>query len=564
MTSATDPFNCALSYQWDKSSNLTSLSGGYNSDYGTLQYAYASDGKLPSLTLPDGSVIYYDYDESGHIFQIRYPGSYNDRKMIYAPNDWLTQIQDPDFPGQYSYNYYYNNDGTVSCYSSWAGGDSFGYDSDGRLNYWYYNPSSLSGGSAIQQNYSYDAAGNITNKGGTVYTYNSANEITNSGFTYDKNGNMTSDGNFTYTYNALDQLVQANKVSNGSLVATYTYNHDGTRRSKTTSLGTTDYDWDASGNLVRESTPSGTNYYYYTPSGTLVGFKKNGTTYITHDNQRGDIESVATESGSIVAQYHYDPWGNQVSYSGSVTLPFGYAGYYYDSETGLYYLKSRYYSPVLGRFITRDSHDNVSYTNPQSLDLYTYCGNDPVNHVDPSGNGYVWNNYGEIIGTTSGADITDASQAALDVQGGSQYANTVWNVGMHASQSESDIISNSAANPVPMSDDPSFIAASVVTGGGAEDADAVVEGAESAVKTVGNVITGYTQHGLDSAMAHDGVGVSPSAILDAVRNPTSVIEQTGNALGNAMKYIGQNAVVVLNQAGKVITTWAITHLGWRL
>ncbi|MGD0855669.1 MAG: RHS repeat-associated core domain-containing protein [Dehalococcoidia bacterium] len=401
VTGTTEPLGYALSYSWDKSGNPTSLG---NSDYGNLQYTYANDNKLSAITLPDGSTINYDYDENGHVFQVQYPG--DDKTMTYAQNGWLTEINDPAFSGQPCYNYYYNSDGTISYETSWAGTDTFGYDNDGRLKYW-----NLSGS---------------TKSGSTPYTYNSADEITSPGFTYDKNGNLTSDGNFNYTYNALDQLVQVNKVSGGSLVATYTYNQDGTRRSKTTSQGTTTYDWDASGNLIKESGPNGTFYYYYDPSGRMIAFKKNGTIYIIHDNQRGDIESVTTESGSVVAQYHYDPWGNQVSYSGTVTLPFGYAGYYYDSETGLYYLKSRYYSPALERFITRDSHDNIKYTNAQTLDLYTYCCDDPVNCVDPTGNGEVWNNFGEEIGTCSGASYVDTSQVATDTLGGGAQASVSW------------------------------------------------------------------------------------------------------------------------------------------
>jgi RHS repeat-associated protein len=193
-------------------------------------------------------------------------------------------------------------------------------------------------------------------------------EITNNGCTYDNNGNLTGDGNLTYTYNALDQLIQVRRASDNSLVATYTYNHDGARRSKTTSQGTTNYDWDASGALIRESTPAGVNCYYYV-AGKLTALKTNGNMYITHDNLRGDIESITDASKTIVAQYHFDPWGDQISYSGTLTQPFRYAGYYYDSETGLYYLKSRYYSPTLGRFLTRNSHKSIKDKDPQTLNL---------------------------------------------------------------------------------------------------------------------------------------------------------------------------------------------------
>lgn len=383
LTSSTDALGYGLTYQWDKSHNLTALSG---SDY-NCQYNFGSDNRLLTVTLPDGPIIFYDYDENGQIFQVRYLGSYDYRKYNYLSNGWCEMIQDPCFPGQYNYNYYYNDDGTISGYSSWAGWDSFSYDANGRLTYWNYSPMS---GTSIYENYSYDHAGNLLTKGNKTFSYNSANQITSSGFTYDNNGNMTGDGTYIYSYNARNQLIQVKKTSDNSLVADYKYNYDGLRKSKTVyvgqNTGTTSYNWDASGNLVRESTPSGVICYYYDTAGDLIGLKKNNQTYFVHNNLRGDIVSITDTYGNIVSQYHFDPWGKQISYSGSLIQPFRYASYYYDDETGLYYLKSRYYSPTLGRFLTKDSTKYIKLIDPQTLNLYTYSNNNPINFVDPDGN----------------------------------------------------------------------------------------------------------------------------------------------------------------------------------
>jgi RHS repeat-associated protein len=83
--------------------------------------------------------------------------------------------------------------------------------------------------------------------------------------------------------------------------------------------------------------------------------------------------------------YQYDPWGKPLDNFTDALQPFRYAGYYYDEETGLYYLKSRYYSPMLGRFLTRDGYGFVKYRNPQTLNLYAYAENNPVSNTDPSG-----------------------------------------------------------------------------------------------------------------------------------------------------------------------------------
>jgi len=126
--------------------------------------------------------------------------------------------------------------------------------------------------------------------------------------------------------------------------------------------------------------------HFYYVGGKLVGLKKNNTTYIVHDNLRGDIESITDTAGNIVAQAHFDPWGKRISSSGSLVQPMWYAGYYFDDETGLYYLKSRYYSPAFGRFLTRDGIGYINHSDPQTLNLYSYAGNNPVSLTDPNGN----------------------------------------------------------------------------------------------------------------------------------------------------------------------------------
>ena len=91
--------------------------------------------------------------------------------------------------------------------------------------------------------------------------------------------------------------------------------------------------------------------------------------------------------GNPVVNYEYDAWGNHTVSGSNTTLgnlnPFRYRGYYFDKETGLYYLKTRYYDSEVGRFISQDS---IAYAEPQTvngLNLYAYCGNNPVMYVDP-------------------------------------------------------------------------------------------------------------------------------------------------------------------------------------
>ena len=89
--------------------------------------------------------------------------------------------------------------------------------------------------------------------------------------------------------------------------------------------------------------------------------------------------------------YEYDPWGKVLKAPTDqvgAENPIRYAGYYYDTDTGLYYVKARYYSPDLGRWLTKDP-DGGDRKDPQSINPYIYVDNDPVNKVDPDGHAWV-------------------------------------------------------------------------------------------------------------------------------------------------------------------------------
>ena len=125
-------------------------------------------------------------------------------------------------------------------------------------------------------------------------------------------------------------------------------------------------------------------------------------------NARGDVIGILDNSGNTVVKYSYDAYGNcSRDYSTNNDLadsnPIRYRSYYYDNETGLYYLNARYYSPEWRRFI---SPDDAAYLDPESvngLNLYTYCNNDPVNHIDPTGHSIVG---AILIGAAIGAGIS--------------------------------------------------------------------------------------------------------------------------------------------------------------
>ena len=132
--------------------------------------------------------------------------------------------------------------------------------------------------------------------------------------------------------------------------------------------------------------------FFYDASG-LAGLKYDGAIYFYRKDAQGNIIEIFGINGIVVATYTYDAWGNHIIRGKKERLayanPFRYRGYYYDSITKLYFLQSRYYDPEVGRFISQDS---VEYADPEAingLNLYAYCGNNPVMNVDPTGYGFI-------------------------------------------------------------------------------------------------------------------------------------------------------------------------------
>jgi RHS repeat-associated protein len=110
-------------------------------------------------------------------------------------------------------------------------------------------------------------------------------------------------------------------------------------------------------------------------------------------NGHGDVVQIVDTSGKTVNEYNYDEWGNIISQTEEISNSFKYAGEVYDAETGLYYLRARYYDPSIGRFLNEDTVEG-QIDNPLTQNLYTYVGNNPLIRFDPSGNSWIsdqWN-----------------------------------------------------------------------------------------------------------------------------------------------------------------------------
>ncbi len=189
---------------------------------------------------------------------------------------------------------------------------------------------------------------------------------------------------------------QLTGITRGSNSISYLYNADGLRTSKTVDGTTTEYYW-LEGVLLGQKTGNDIITYLYDENGSAYGMKYNDNYFYYAFNAQGDVVGIIHASGNVIARYEYDAWGNILSVTTNTGIdisqstnhianinPIRYRGYYYDIETGFYYLQSRYYDPVTQRFLNADglvsTGQGILGTN-----MFAYCGNNPVNLKDSTG-----------------------------------------------------------------------------------------------------------------------------------------------------------------------------------
>ena len=188
---------------------------------------------------------------------------------------------------------------------------------------------------------------------------------------------------------------------NESLNVSYTYDANGLRGSKTVNGVKSDYLY-LDGKLVYEKKGDVDIYYNYDSYGNFAGMKwydAAGTAYALYalTNAQGDVLGLYNGNGELKIAYTYDTWGKVLSETDaqgnpltgnlieySKLNPFRYRGYYYDSETGLYYLQSRYYNPEIGRFLNADGYVTTGQ-GLLSYNMFAYCLNNPVMYKDETG-----------------------------------------------------------------------------------------------------------------------------------------------------------------------------------
>ena len=422
-TDAENKFVSAYEYDYDLNNNITKLASKNGDSSIVHSFTYGKDNLLTEYSSDVSSKVTYTYDglnrqtKSSVALKTPLDMSYTYYDSNRGENFTTTKIKEETI-GKDTYKYEYDTNGNITdiykkVNNDWQRLYLYEYDEFNQLITFcdYINQK--------QYRYDYDEAGNILTE--TVsrigahgqlydsrvnaYGYDDANwgdkltSYNGETITYDEIGNPLSyrDG-MTMTWLNGRKLTT---LQSGNDSISYKYDSNGVRTSKTVNGVEYTYEY-LNGHLMHETRGEKVFDYCYDANGQLyaVSYKANSSTdavtyYYAH-NWRGDITSIYDGDGNMVAKYEYDVWGNVLTVTDannkSITdknhianlNPFRYRSYYYDSESGFYYLMSRYYDPVVHRFLNADGYfqsgDGILDTN-----MNAYCRNNPIMYYDPTG-----------------------------------------------------------------------------------------------------------------------------------------------------------------------------------
>ena len=422
-TDAENKFVSAYEYDYDLNNNITKLASKNGDSSIVHSFTYGKDNLLTEYSSDVSSKVTYTYDglnrqtKSSVALKTPLDMSYTYYDSNRGENFTTTKIKEETIAKD-TYKYEYDTNGNITdiykkVNNDWQRLYLYEYDEFNQLITFcdYINQK--------QYRYDYDEAGNILTE--TVsrigahgqlydsrvntYGYDDANwgdkltRYNGETITYDEIGNPLSyrDGMEMTWLNGR----KLTTLQSGNDSISYKYDSNGVITSKTVNGVEYTYEY-LNGHLMHETRGEKVFDYCYDANGQLyaVSYKANSSTdavtyYYAH-NWRGDITSIYDGDGNMVAKYEYDAWGNVLTVTNSNNSeitdpnhianlnPFRYRSYYYDSESGFYYLMSRYYDPVTHRFLNADGYfqsgDGILDTN-----MNAYCRNNPLNNIDKYG-----------------------------------------------------------------------------------------------------------------------------------------------------------------------------------
>jgi RHS repeat-associated protein len=366
----------------------TSSSGCASPPAGATKYTYDASGDLTAEALPNGVVNGYTFDGTNNVMAISDTrGTATVFAAAYTRNDANLLRGDTSQPVGTSFYHYTSREQVCYAGSSYAsvcssppsGADVYKYDAAGNLTQNRASAQRFSVAAGKADELCWSLTGTSSNAcsspptGATTYSFNANG---------DRTAATPSTGSATaFSYNALNQLTQFQLGSGGA--TTYAYDGRGLRMSKATASVTTAFNWSDAGDLpllLQETTGGSTTDYVYGPTGTLIEeILPSGNQYFYSHDVLGSTRVLTDSTGAVTNTDTYDPYGNLTASTGSVQSNLLYAGQYVDSESGLYYLRARYYDPTTAQFLTIDP------MVAETMSPYAYTAGDPINAADPSG-----------------------------------------------------------------------------------------------------------------------------------------------------------------------------------
>ena len=400
-----------INYNYDISNNITrKFTDLDNQQTQITNYSYNLDNAVEQIEF-DNEVIKYDYDYLGRIRKTLIDNNYHEEFDYVSQGNRTSEL----------INKIISQEGTLSYEYDELENITHIYQNNELINqYFYDNYNQLIKEENYKTNelveYSYDNIGNIiTKRYFDLTTKDAVNEDTyeygnqewedqltrfnNEKITYDEIGNPIKIGG-----NKILEWINGRQLKNyqdGKINVSYEYNHEGIRTKKIINNIHTIYHLEGS-QIIFEKTVNDVIYYIRDNDGELLGLKHNNSLYYYQKNIQGDIVGILDKDLKLVTKYQYDSWGNiisiieedgndisnQANHIGNINS-FRYRSYYYDKETNLYYLNSRYYNPIWGRFLNADrilgANDDIISQN-----LYAYCSNNPTTYYDPEGDLKLW------------------------------------------------------------------------------------------------------------------------------------------------------------------------------
>lgn len=328
----------------------------------TYGYSYLSNGNNTSMYVKDYSIneekYEYMYDNNYNIIEIKKDGEIIKSYTYDELNELVCEV---DYANEYKITYNYDVNGNMLQKNKYSLNDTL----------------------IETSNFGYSHS----------YLKNALTSFDGKAIEYDSIGNPISLDNYRLIWKNGNKLMS---IYNDENTINYSYNVNNLRDKKTINNIETKYYYDDS-DLIAEISNNQIIYFIRDEFRSLIGFELNNTRYFYKKNMMNDIIGILDSTGSQIADYNYDTWGNIISIkdnngniitdSSHIALknPFRYRSYYYDEETGLYYLNERYYSPKICRFLNQDTYVGASQ-DILSYNSYIYCSNNPIFYSDSKGN----------------------------------------------------------------------------------------------------------------------------------------------------------------------------------